>query len=96
MIRYYIVWYDILHSYLRISADIISSLGAASINCCQEFVDPGITKPKLKNHSENKKCWGASAKLFKVESIEYVHNQKYKQQFSQNEQWQILNFKKGG
>ena len=42
------------HFHLKISADIISSLGAASISCCQEFVDPGITKPKLKNHSEKK------------------------------------------
>jgi hypothetical protein len=44
-------------THLRNSADIISSFGAASITCCHELVEPGITKPKLKNHSKNINSW---------------------------------------
>ena len=61
-----------LITYLSISADIISFLGAASISCCQEFVDPGITKPKLKNHSRSEVFWGARARFCYIESREYV------------------------
>lgn len=41
--------------YLRSSAASIRSSPADSMVCCQEFVDPGMTNPKSKNHSAGEK-----------------------------------------